>query len=219
MSYRDLKSYQQAEIICDFTVEFCDRYVENWDTDYRTDRTDRNDMTNRTDRNDKTYRSYRSYRNTSYRHYSRQSDQMLQAARSGKQNIVEGANEKTSKRGEIELTSVARASFQELLEDYEDFLRQKGLKMWSPESAEARAVRELAYKPDRTYKSYCSFLDDPETAANAMICLINQTNFLLDRQIGTLEKNFVVHGGYRENLSKKREDERKKVLMRNLYGR
>jgi four helix bundle suffix protein len=144
---------------------------------------------------------------------------MLQAARSGKQNIVEGANEKTSKRGEIELTSVARASFQELLEDYEDFLRQKGLKMWSPESAEARAVRELAYKPYRSYRTYKSYLENPETAANAMVCLINQTNFLLDRQIKALERQFVERGGYRENLRRKREDEKKKVLMRNLYGR
>jgi restriction system protein len=99
MSYRELKSYQMATIIYDFTVEFCDRYVKP----------------DRTNRSDKSYQSYRT------------SDQMVQAARSGKQNIVEGSSERASKKSELKLLAVARASFQELLEDYEDFLRQRGL--------------------------------------------------------------------------------------------
>ncbi len=175
MSYRELKSYQQATTIYDFTVKFCDRYIDR---------------------------------------KSRTVDQMVQAARSGKQNIVEGASEKTSKQGALKLTGVARASFQELLEDYEDFLRQRELRLWDGQSAEAQAVRALVYETSPSYKTYMSYIDNPEVAANAMICLINQTDFLLDRQIKFMEKDFAETGGYMENLKRKRENAKKEILFK-----
>ena len=140
----------------------------------------------------------------------RTSDQMVQAARSGKQNIVEGSSERASKKSELKLLAVARASFQELLEDYEDFLRQRGLPLWGKDSAEAKAVRALAYETDKTYQTYRSYLDDPETAANCAICLINQVNFLLDRQIKSLEEKFVKQGGWTEQMWRKRQEEKKR---------
>jgi four helix bundle suffix protein len=138
------------------------------------------------------------------------SDQMVQAARSGKQNIVEGSSERASKKSELKLLAVAQASFQELLEDYEDFLRQRDLPLWGKDSAEAKAVRALAYKTDKTYQTYRSYLDDPKQAANCDICLINQENFLLDRQIKSLEEKFVKQGGWTEQMWRKRQEEKKR---------
>ncbi|MCL5439030.1 MAG: four helix bundle suffix domain-containing protein [Patescibacteria group bacterium] len=139
--------------------------------------------------------------NKSYRTY----DQMVQAARSGRQNIAEGSQASaTSKKTEIKLVGVARASLEELLVDFEDFLRQRGLKLWEKDSLTAKKVRDLAYKADKTYETYRSYLKDPETAANCIICLIHQANFLLDRQLVSLEKLFVKQGGYSENLLRKR---------------
>ncbi|TSA45917.1 four helix bundle protein [bacterium] len=201
MSYRDLKSYQQAAIVYDFTVDFCDRYVE--------DRTNRTNKTDRTDKTDKFHRPYR--------YYSRMSDQMIQAARSGKQNIVEGSSESTSEKSELKLLGVARASFQELLEDYEDFLRQRGLRLWRQDDESAKEVRALVYKSYMSYKTYRQFLENPEIAANAMICLINQTNFLLDRQIKAAEESFMKTGGYTENLRRTREDF-KKSKLKNVFN-
>ena len=131
--------------------------------------------------------------------------QTRRAARSGRQNIAEGSQASgTSKRTEIKLVGVARASLEELLNDYEDFLRQRGLTLWGKDSPEAKAVRAIAYKSNKTYESYRSYLSDPERAANCLICLIHQTNFLLDRQLESLEKEFVEQGGYTENLFKRR---------------
>lgn len=81
---------------------------------------------------------------------SRTHDQMVQAARSGKQNLAEGSAE-LAEKNELYLLGIARASFQELLEDYEDFLRQHGLVQWGKGSPEAAAVRALAYGDDRSY--------------------------------------------------------------------
>lgn len=143
------------------------------------------------------------------RHYSRTRDQMEQAARSCKQNIVEGTEaSRTSKKSELKLIGVARASLQELLEDYEDYLRQHRRKIWSKDSPEAKTVRAIAYWTDKTYMSYGSYIEDPERAANVMICLINQTNFLLDRQISSLEEKFISGGGYTESLFKRRLEKR-----------
>ena len=142
-----------------------------------------------------TYKSNRSYRTY---------DQMVQAARSGKQNIVEGSSERTSQKSELKLLGVARASFQELLEDYEDFLRQRNLPQWSKNHSAANEVRQLAYKSDKSYETYKPYLKNPESAANAIICLIHQVNFLLDRQISSLEEKFIKEGGYTEKLFNKR---------------
>ncbi|MBI2039549.1 four helix bundle protein [Candidatus Microgenomates bacterium] len=138
---------------------------------------------------------------------SRTKDQMEQAARSGKQNIPEGYLQK-SLEGRIKLLGVARGSLEELLNDYLDFLRQRGLKIWSMESPEAKAVRKLVYNSYNSYKNYKSYIENPEEAANAIICLINQTNRLLDQKLKWLEERFINEGGFRENLFKKRMDKR-----------
>lgn len=134
---------------------------------------------------------------------SRTKDQMEQAARSGKQNIPEGYLQK-SLEGRIKLVGVARGSLEELLNDYSDFLRQRGFKLWDKNSEQAQKVRALCYRSYKDYNDYKIYLEDPEEAANAMICLINQTNSLLDQKLRWLEEKFVNEGGFRENLFKKR---------------
>ncbi|TSC85696.1 MAG: hypothetical protein G01um10147_1121 [Microgenomates group bacterium Gr01-1014_7] len=137
--------------------------------------------------------------------FSRTKDQMVQAARSGRQNIAEGSQASaTSKKTEIKLVGVARASLEELLIDYEDYLRQHNLELWGKESDQARVIRGLAYKSDTTYTTYKTYLSDPEAGANTIICLIHQANFLLDHQLQALEKAFISEGGYSENLFKRR---------------
>lgn len=145
---------------------------------------------------------YMTYKiNKSHRTY----DQMVQAARSGRQNIAEGSQVSlTSKSTEIRLVSVARASLEELLNDYEDFLRQRSLQQWEKDSPPARALRALAYRTKRSNSTYTSYLSSPESAANCLICLIHQANFLLDRQLQSLEKEFITKGGYSEELLRKR---------------
>ncbi len=134
-------------------------------------------------------------------------DQMVQAARSGKQNIVEGSKASgTSKEMEIKLTNVARASLEELLEDYRDFLRVRNQPLWDKDSKEARFVRRLGGKPHTTYEAYREFCDTrpAEVVANIAICLIHQTNYLLDQQLRRLEKDFVEQGGLRERMTRVR---------------
>lgn len=148
-------------------------------------------------------------------------DQMVQAARSGKQNIVEGSKASgTSKEMEIKLTNVARASLEELLTDYRDYLRVRDLKMWEKDSKEALYVRKLGNKPHTTYETYREFVDTrpAQVVANIAICLINQANYLLDQQLKRLEKDFLKDGGLRERMTKarlqareqQRRDERKR---------
>lgn len=134
-------------------------------------------------------------------------DQMVQAARSGKQNIAEGSKASgTSKEMEIKLTNVARASLEELLIDYQDFLRVRDLRLWDKNSAEAQFVRNLGSKPQTTYESYREFCETrpAEVVANIAICLLHQTNYLLDQQIRRLEQDFVKEGGLRERMAKAR---------------
>jgi restriction system protein len=140
---------------------------------------------------------------------SRTNDQMVQAARSGVQNIAEGSlASATSKETELKLTNVARASLGELLLDYEDFLRQRGLRQWAPDSHEALAVRK-GYLSDRSDKSdksdhYAFQTASAEVAANTLICLINQASSLLRNQIRQLEQDFLAHGGIRERMTRAR---------------
>lgn len=169
--YKSLPFFQQTEIIYDFTVAFCEKYIG------------------------KKSRTY---------------DQMTQAARSGKQNIAEGYLQK-SLEGKIKLLGVARGSLEELLNDYQDFLRQRNLIIWPKDSAPAQKIRSLGYNRYKNYNDYKSYLASPETSANAMICLINQTNRLLDQKLRWTEERFVKEGGFRENLFKKRLDYRKKL--------
>lgn len=136
---------------------------------------------------------------------SRTIDQMVQAARSGRQNIAEGSQASgTSKKTEIKLVGVARASLEELLVDCEDFLRQRGLSLWSKNDPKAMKVRKLSYGSNRSYETYKSYLSDSETAANCLICLIHQANYLLDKQLAVLEESFLKEGGFTENLFKRR---------------
>ncbi len=134
-------------------------------------------------------------------------DQMVQAARSGKQNIAEGSKASgTSKEMEIKLTNVARASLEELLGDYRDYLRVRGLRLWDKNSKEAVFVRRLGQKSHVTYETYREFCETrpAEVVANIAICLIHQTNYLLDRQIRRLEQDFVRQGGLRERMTRAR---------------
>ncbi|MEW6054735.1 MAG: four helix bundle suffix domain-containing protein [Nitrospirota bacterium] len=143
---------------------------------------------------------------------SRTHDQMIQAARSGKQNIAEGSMASgTSKKTELKLIGVSRASFEELLLDFQDFLRQKGLPLWGKEHEQARKIRLLAYEKNRSYATYRPYVEQssPEVAANTIICLIHQTNYLLDRQLKALEKDFLNEGGFTERLYRARSEARK----------
>ena len=165
---------------------------------------------------------------------SRTHDQMVQAARSGVQNIAEGSMASaTSKKTELKLTGVARASLEELLLDYEDFLRQRGLRIWAKDSPEALAVRgkyrsdksdpsdrsgrsdmsDKSRRSDRSDKSdtsdsYGISTASPEVAANTLICLINQASFLLRRQLQKLEQSFLNEGGFTERLYRERQARR-----------
>ena len=170
--YRDLKSYQMAEIVHDATVAFCDRFIDR---------------------------------------RSRTHDQMVQAARSGKQNTAEGSMASgTSKKTELKLVGVARASLEELLIDYQDFLRQNGFQVWGKDDPKAKALRALAHRVDRSYSTYRSYFEDqpPEIAANAAICLIHQTSYLLDQQLRALEQEFLREGGFTERLFRVRSQVR-----------
>src|SRR5258705_9319260 len=162
--YRELKSFQHAELVYDATVRFCDRFIDK---------------------------------------RSRTHDQMVQAARSGRQNIAEGSQASgTSRKFELKLVAVARASLEELLLDYEDFLRQRGLALWGKNHATAQVVRRLAYEENRSYLTYRSYIEEspPEVAANTLVCLIHQTNYLLDQQLRQLELAFLQEGGFTERL-------------------
>ena len=186
-----LRSYQVATLIYDGTVSFCDRFVDK---------------------------------------RSRTHDQMVQAARSGGKNIAEGSRAAaTTSQTELRLVNVARASLEELLLDYEDYLRQHRHRQWDkndPEALAARAVlkQHETDQSDRTdwsdpvahWKLYARWLEhaDPAVVANTLICLIHQTNYLLDQQISTLEREFVQEGGYSEQLAAARIAERQKQQQR-----
>ena len=175
--YRTLRSFRTATVIYDTTVSFCSRFVDP---------------------------------------RSRIVDQMVQAARSGRQNIAEGSRAAaTSSQTELRLVNVARSSLDELLLDYEDYLRQNGKRQWEKDDAEAKEVREVgqmkrefaADGTDAADDAYAASYSrwscnkDPAIVANLMICLIHQTNYLLDKQIGQLEQAFISDGGYSEQLA------------------
>lgn len=167
--YRELKSFQHAELVYDATVKFCDRFIDR---------------------------------------RSRTHDQMVQAARSGRQDIAEGSQASgTSKKTELKLVGVARARLEELLLDYEDFLRQRGMNLWPKTHPTAQVVRRLAYEKNRFYSPYRSYIEHaaPEIAANTIICLIHQTNYLLDQQLRQLERSFLNDGGFTERLYRERK--------------
>lgn len=134
-------------------------------------------------------------------------DQMVQAARSGKQNIAEGCTASgTSKEMEIKLLNVARASLEELLADYQDFLRVRDLRLWDKDSKEARFVRRIGHGRVTTFEDYRDFCETrpADVVANIAICLIHQANYLLDRQVRRLEQDFIKEGGIRERMTRAR---------------
>ena len=138
---------------------------------------------------------------------SRTHDQMVQAARSGKQNILEGSQASgTSKETEIKLTNVARASLEELLEDYRDYLRVRGIEEWPKEHSHTQRLRDLNRQPNPSYATFQKGIEhpDPAIAANVMIGLIKVTNYLLDLQLKRLEKDFLKEGGLRERMTRAR---------------
>jgi len=149
---------------------------------------------------------------------SRTNDQMIQAARSGRQNIAEGYKQQ-SRKGYIRLCGVARGSQEELLKDYEDYARQNCITVWPKDKA--RAIREIGeiwkeiredhpYRPNHPYP----LPRKKEQAVNLLLTLINQTNYLLDKQIASLERKFVEEGGYTENLFKRRMERRRRRRRR-----
>jgi len=140
-------------------------------------------------------------------------DQMVQAARSGKQNIIEGSQASgTSKETELKLTNVARASLEELLADYRDFLRTRGLQEWPRDHPYTKRLRALNRQPDATYETFRKGIEhpDPQICANVIIGLIKVTSYLLDKQIRRLEKDFLKDGGLRERMTHARLVERDK---------
>ena len=173
--YRNLFSYQKAEIIYDGTVYFTNRFFHKYD---------------------------------------RTVGQMVQAARSGKQNIAEGSMASaTSKETEIKLTNVARASLEELQIDYEDFLRTQKLPLWEKDHRLVSRLRELNKSvPNPTYATFQKAIEheSPEICANTMITLIKICTYLLKQQIKQLETAFIKEGGLRERMTKARIDERNK---------
>ena len=144
---------------------------------------------------------------------SRTHDQIVQALRSGKQNIVEGTMASgTSKKTEIKLLGVARASLEEALADAEDFLRQHRLTLWPKTDPRSLTIRKLGYMTNKSYKTYMSYLSGPEPAANCLLCLLHQANFLLDRQIQAVEKEFLEKGGLSERLYNARQTSKPNLL-------
>ena len=140
-------------------------------------------------------------------------DQMVQAARSGKKNLLEGSKaSKTSKEMEIKLTNVARASLEELLDDYHDYLRSADASAWDKDSKEALYVRRLGTKQPQSFDLYRKISETrpPEVIANVAICLVNQANYLIDRLVARLEKDFLQHGGLRERMTRARLEQRAK---------
>ena len=145
--------------------------------------------------------------------FDRTNDQMLQAARSGKQNIAEGSMASgTSKEMEIKLTNVARASLEELMIDYKDYLRTRKLQLWGKQHPYYAPLTKLHITHDVSYENYKKGIEsnNPEVSANIMISLINITSYLLAQQIKELEKDFLQEGGLRERMSQARIEVRRK---------
>jgi len=143
------------------------------------------------------------------REYLRQRDQMNQAARSGKQNISEGYSFE-SLEIYIKLLGVAKGSLTELLEDYQDYLRQQNLKTWHKDSAKMRELRDLRVlgNPFPHIPQLPHIPHNPELASNLMIMLCQRITYLLEKQIESLKQKFINEGGFRENLFKQRLEKR-----------
>lgn len=130
-------------------------------------------------------------------------DQVVQAARSGKQNIAEGsAAASTSAETELKLLGVARASMKETLEDYNDYLRTRNLETWAVDDPRTRQVQEYSKKHNRP-EDYTKNIDkrSPESLCNIAITLIHQYDAMMGRLLDRLQKDFVENGGIREQMT------------------
>ena len=146
-------------------------------------------------------------------------DQMVQAARSGKQNIIEGsAASSTSAKTEIKLLNVAKASLQELLVDYEVYLKTRRCPQWQENSIELEAMRKLGREHnDSKYFMDLAETRPPETIANMVIVLIKQADYLLYRQLQRLADDFVREGGFSERMTRIRKAQRDNDLKVSKY--
>jgi four helix bundle suffix protein len=182
--YENLLTYKFSVAIHDLTVEFCRRFILGYMSSLGT------------------------------KPDTRTADQMDQAARSCKQNIVEGASSmRTSLKTAIVLTGVARSSIEELLTDYKDFLRQRKLTIWQKDSPKAMEVREkigkvISFVSDLSNLSSLSLPESPEDAGNLLLTLCHQESYLLHKQIDKMEQKLINEGGYSENLLKRRREKR-----------
>lgn len=182
-AYKKLLTYKFSLVIHDLTVEFCKRYLLS-------------NLGNLSHLGKPDYRT---------------ADQMIQAARSGKQNIVEGSEDlETSLKMAIKLTNVAKASLEELTTDYEDFLRQRGLAIWTKNDPRVLAFRreiaeKISFLGDLSDLRNLKLPNDPETAANFMLTLCHQASYLLHKQVRGLEKKHQTEGGFTEKLYQKRK--------------
>lgn len=169
--YKNLLSYQKADVVFQMTYYFCRNFL---------------------DRKDRTV------------------DQMIQAARSGKQNIIEGcAASATSTKTELKLLNVAKASLKELLEDFEDFLKVNNFPIWQKGDIKFETMRKLgSLHNDAAFFMNLIQTRPPETIANMVIILINQADYLLFRQIKSVEENFIKSGGFSERMTQIRKQSR-----------
>ncbi len=149
--------------------------------------------------------------------YDRTISQMIQAARSGKQNIAEGSMMSgTSKEFEIKLTNVARSSLEELMLDYEDFLRSRNLALWDKNHPTVIRLREINKNTSNAnYNTFKNSIEheNPEHSANTMITLIKITTYLLKNQLNRLESDFLANGGIKERMTRAR------LITRNITDR
>ncbi len=147
-------------------------------------------------------------------------DQMKQAARSGKQNIAEG-NETgtTSMEACIKLVNVAKASLKELQEDYEDYLRNHGNRIWDVNSLQCRNARAWCKEHSKLadYVRVCEQRDDI-TLANIALVLIHQTDYLLHRLLEKFKADFLEHGGIKEQMSQARRNWREEHGLGYMNG-
>ncbi|MEI8061319.1 MAG: four helix bundle suffix domain-containing protein [Candidatus Berkelbacteria bacterium] len=185
-----LLTYRYSEIIQDLTVEFSKKYVLSY-------------LSNLSNLSGERKPDFRT------------ADQMNQAARSGKQNIVEAVSKDiVSSQGVLKLLGVAKASIEELISDYEDFLRQRELKMWPKSDPRITELKELGYRLSNLSNlgnlgeliEKPELFGNPEQDANFLLTLCHLESFLLDRQIKSVENKFIKEGGYSERLAKKRRD-------------
>lgn len=163
------------------------------------------------------YRATRAFCKGYFHKYDRTIAQMVQAARSGKQNIIEGSMASgTSKETEIKLTNVARSSLEELLEDYRDILTEHNIEEWDKTHRYALRLRELLKDPDADYEVFRPAVEHAELAirVNAIIGLIKVANYLLDQQIRQLEQDFIKNGGLREAMTRARIQRRNRSADR-----